>query len=157
MEKTLVIDLDSREDFFEKYNKKKVSKDLISYMVRSSSKFKKNDKVKVIINNNFGGEENCTSLIKAALLQECANSEYKFHRNNLKQIFFFIFGALALIISTFVNVEVLKEIILIGAWVFLWDMVELEIDDDVSNRKKKKILKKLLTSQFVEKKKDQNL
>lgn len=154
MEKTLVIDLDSKEDFFEKYNKGKVSRDLISYMIRSSSKFKKNDKVKVIINNNFGGEENYISLIKEALIRECTNSEYKFRRNNLKQICFFIFGAISLVLSTFVEVEVLKEIILIGAWVFLWDMVELEIVDDMSNRKKKKILKKLLASRFEERKID---
>ena len=154
MEKTLVIDLDSREDFYEVYDNSKISKELISYMIKASSKFKKKDKVKVIINNNFGGEENCTSLIKEALLQECANNEYKFHRNNLKQISFFIFGAIALVLSTIVKVEILKEIILIGAWVFLWDMVELEIVDDMSNRKKKKILKKLLSSQFIEKRMD---
>lgn len=150
MKKTIIVDLNNKDDIFEKYNNQKVSKDLIRYLILSVSRFKRKDMVKVIINNNCEYTGNCIELIKRALLEECSNNDHKFKLNNLKQLFFFIFGAAALGLSTLVKGEVIKEIILIGAWVFLWDMVELEIDDDMSNRKKMRILKKLLASDFVE-------
>ena len=49
-----------------------------------------------------------------------------------------------------IHFDVLKEVVIIGAWVLLWDAVEMEIVDDLVNRKKKKILKRLLSSEFIE-------
>ena len=43
-----------------------------------------------------------------------------------------------------------KEVVIIGAWVLLWDAVEMELVDDISNRKKKNTLKKILSSEFIE-------
>ena len=153
MEKIVEIDIDSIDDLFERYNKKKISKDLIRYLIDSTPTLKKNDTLRVIINNNLGENISCAELIKKALDAEAASNEYKFIHTNKKQMLFFILGVFSLGISTFIEMPILKEIILIGAWVVLWDMVELELQDDISNRKKKYILKKLLAGEFEEIKK----
>ena len=153
MEKIVEIDIDSIDDLFERYNKKKISKDLIRYLIDSTPTLKKNDTLRVIINNNLGENISCAELIKKALDAEVASNEYKFIYTNKKQMLFFVLGVFALGISTFIEMTILKEIILIGAWVVLWDMVELELQDDISNRKKKYILKKLLAGEFEEIKK----
>lgn len=150
MEKILEIDINDKEDLFEKYNEKKISKELIKYIIDNTPKFKKNDKMKVIINNNLKDKMFVSELIKKELDSEVARNEYKFTYNNRKQIVYFISGVAALVLSTFINVEILEEIILIGAWVVLWNMVELEIDDDINYIKKKRILKKILNSEFEE-------
>ena len=150
MEKILEIDINDKEDLFEKYNEKKISKELIKYIIDNTPKFKKDDKIKVIINNNLKDKMFVSELIKKELDSEVDRNEYKFTYNNRKQIIYFISGVAALVLSTFINVEILEEIILIGAWVVLWNMVELEIDDDINYIKKKRILKKILNSEFEE-------
>ncbi len=150
MENILEIDINSKEDLFEKYNDKKISKELIKYMVDCVSEFKMNDKLKVVINNNLKDKIFVSELIKKELDFEMDRNEYKFIYNNRKQIIYFILGVCALVLSTFIEIEILEEIILIGAWVVLWDMVELEIDDDINYKKKKRILKKILNSDFEE-------
>lgn len=150
MEKILEIDINDKEDLFEKYNEKKISKELIKYIIDNTPKFKKDDKIKVIINNNLKDKMFVSELIKKELDSEVARNEYKFTYNNRKQIVYFILGVAALVLSTFINIEILEEIIVIGAWVVLWNMVELEIDDDINYIKKKRILKKILNSEFEE-------
>ena len=150
MEKILEIDLDSTEDLFECYNKKKVSRDLIQYMVDAIPRLKKNDTLKVVINNRIKGNVKCAELIKKAIDDACARNDFRFHLTNMKQIWFLILGVIALLVASIVDWEILKEIVIIGAWVLLWDVVEMEIVDDINNRKKKRILKKILSSEFIE-------
>lgn len=150
MEKIVEIDIDSSSDLFEQYNKKKISKELIRYLIDATPRVTKNDTLKVVINNRMKEDIKCAELIKKALDAELMSNEYKFVHTNRRQLLFFILGVMALGISALIEAEIIKEIILIGAWVLLWDMVELEIDDDISNRKKKKILRKLLVSEFEE-------
>lgn len=150
MEKILRLDLNSKDDLFEKYNGEKVSSELIQYMVDSVPRMKRNDTLKVVINNKIKGNLRCSELIKKALDEACVKSDFRFHNTNMKQISFLLLGVLALIIASFVSGDVLKEIIIIGAWVLLWDAVEMEIVDDINNRKKKRLLKKILSSEFVE-------
>ena len=64
MEKILEIDLDKKEDLFDCYNKKKVSKELIQYILDSTPKLKKGDTLKVVINNGIKGNIKCAELIK---------------------------------------------------------------------------------------------
>ena len=150
MEKILEIDINSTEDLFENYNGKKVSKELIQYMIENIPRMKRKDTLKVIINNNVKGNIRCSELIKKALDDTCEKYDFRFHNTNLKQFSFMFLGILALIIASVISFDVIKEVVIIGAWVLLWDAVEMEIVDDISNRKKKKTLKKLLSSEFIE-------
>ena len=150
MEKILEIDLDKKEDLFDCYNKKKVSKELIQYILDSTPKLKKGDTLKVVINNGIKGNIKCAELIKKALDDSFIKNEYKSHTNNVKQLSFLIMGVIALCLSSIIKFDVLKEVVIIGAWVLLWDAVEIEIVDDIINKKKMIAIKKLLSSEFVE-------
>ena len=150
LEKILEIDVDNVDDLFECYNKKKISRELIKYMINYMPKLKRNDTLKVVINNKIKGNVRCGELIKQALDEACIHNDSRFYDTTLKQIWFLILGVIFLLISYVIDVEILKEIIIIGAWVLLWDVVEMEIVDDINNRKKRRILKKILSSEFVE-------
>ena len=150
MEKILRLDIETKEDLFERYNGEKVSKELVQYMVDSFPRMKKNDKLKVVINNKIRGNFRCAEVIKHALDEAVAKNDFRFHNTNLKQLTFLVMGIIALIVASVIDVDVLKEIVIIGAWVLLWDVVEMEIVDDINNRKKKRILKKILSSEFIE-------
>ena len=67
-------------------------------------------------------------------------------------IIFLGLGILFIYLSTLIkNGDVWKEIILITGWVPIWKMIEVEILPDVAGRRKRKIIKKLLNSEFIEK------
>ena len=150
MEKILEIDINSTNDLFDTYNGKKVSKELIQYMIENFPRMKRNDTLKVIINNNIKGNVRCSELIKKALDDASEKSDFRFHNTNLKQFSFLFLGILALFVASVISFDVIKEVVIIGAWVLLWDAVEMEIVDDIVNRKKKNTLKKLLSSEFIE-------
>lgn len=150
MEKILEIDINSTNDLFDTYNGKKVSKELIQYMIENFPRMKRKDTLKVIINNNIKGNVRCSELIKKALDDACEKSDFRFHNTNLKQFSFLFLGILALFVASVISFDVIKEVVIIGAWVLLWDAVEMEIVDDIVNRKKKNTLKKLLSSEFIE-------
>ena len=52
MERILSIDLNDKDDFYEKYNRNIVSKSLIFFMIEELNFIGKNDKLRVFINNN---------------------------------------------------------------------------------------------------------
>ena len=150
MEKILQIDLESKEDLFEKYNKNIVSKELIEYIIKATPHFKKGDSIKIIINNRIKDQEKCIPLIIEGLQKEYNNNIFNHHRNSFKQLSFLILGIITLFVSTLINTSILKEIISIGGWVLIWEMVESEIFDDISNKTQRRILEKLLNSEIVE-------
>lgn len=152
MSNIVEIDITSSDYLFEVYNKNKISRELIKYLIDSVPYNKRKEEFKIVINNKLKNHISCAELIKNALDLELKSNDFKFLKNNMKQISFFVIGVLALIISNWINIDIFKEIMLIGAWVLLWDMVEMEIEDDLNNRKKKKIIKKILASEFIENK-----
>lgn len=150
MEKEIEIDLVSEEDLFERYNKKDVSEDLINYIVRKTINIGSDYKIKFIINNETKNK-NVVSLIKEGLEKEYERCKIEYIRNNIVQLVYLVIGILILIISNIITEAVFKEIILIGGWLFIWTMAEMELFQDNSNRRRRKILKKLLVSEIVEK------
>ena len=150
MEKEIEIDLVSEEDLFERYNKKVVSEDLINYIVRKTINIGSEYKIKLIINNETKNK-NVVSLIKEGLEKEYERCKIEYIRNNIMQLVYLVIGILILIISNIITETVFKEIILIGGWLFIWTMAEMELFQDNSYRRRRKILKKLLVSEIVEK------
>jgi len=150
MEKEIEIDLVSEEDLFERYNKKDVSEDLINYIVRKTINIGSEYKIKLTINNETKNK-NVVSLIKEGLEKEYERCKIEYIRNNIMQLVYLVIGILILIISNIITETVFKEIILIGGWLFIWTMAEMELFQDNSNRRRRKILKKLLVSEIVEK------
>ena len=128
--KKVEIDIKDKRDLLDKYNTKKVSKDL----------------------NNYLSDENPIKLINEGFKVEYEKCLKKHIIIDLRQLFYLILGIIDIFIATLFETEVLHEIILISGWVFIWEMVELEIFTDRDNYKKRKVLKKLLDSEFIDNK-----
>lgn len=146
MEKILEIDIIKETDLYEKYNRKKLSKGLINYIIEMTPALTKEDTIKVIINSNL--KIDIIDFIKTGLKEELNKSILKFCQDNIIQVIYLIIGILAIFLSTIIDQTVAKEIVLIGGWVFIWGMLESEIFTDIVNVKKRRILKKLLDSEF---------
>lgn len=148
--KIIEIDITKKDDLYEKYNKKIVSEDFIEYLIEKAKKTKRDEKIKIVINNKTK-EENLSKLIKEGFESEYATSKRFYHKNNKTQLNYLLLGASILFVSTQIKGEFFKEMLLIGGWVFIWSMIEIELFTDVRGRKKRRILKKLLNSEIIEK------
>lgn len=149
MEKIIEIDITNESDLYQKYNKKMISNELISYILEITPHFGKTDELKIIINN--GINKPCKQLIIDALKKEYNKSVLRNSRNNWVQITYLLIGIVILFLSTLTNETISKEVLLIVGWVFIWAMMELQIFTDVRGIKKRKIIKKLLKSEIIEK------
>ena len=149
MKKVIEIDIVNKEDLYESYNRKKVSHELINYIIESSSHFRKKDKIEIVINNKT--EDKSLQLIKRGLEDEIEKSKERHIRTNTIQVIYFIIGIFALSISTQITLEIIRELVIICGWVLMWTIIELEIFNDVAERKRRRLLRKLLKSKFIEK------
>ena len=97
-------------------------------------------------------EENidCEKLIKEGLKYEYDITYKRQKRINLKQLTYLVFGIVTLFMSTLIMEVILREVLLIFGWVFIWYVSEFEIFSDVDLKKRRRILKKLLESEFKE-------
>lgn len=151
MEKVIEIDLINKEEFFEKYNHNEVSRDLINYIVKQTFINRKTKKIQIVINNKCK-IDNTVNLLRAGIKKEYEFSHKQLKYNNLVQLIFIIFGVFCLFLATLLrNSVILNEIVIIGAWVLLWETIDLELFSDTKQRGRRKILKKILKSEIVEK------
>ena len=66
-------------------------------------------------------------------------------------------GIFFLTLSTLVDSEsIWYELMIIGGWVPIWEMIEVELFPDVEERRKRKVIKKLLKSEIIERTLDKN-
>lgn len=151
MEKIIDVDLENESDLFEKYNKNIVSEELINYIIKNSIHIDNETKIKIVINTKIKGID-IVSLIKEGLIFEYQKSIKEHERNNIIQILYLILGIFAIFLSTLINETIFKEIILIGGWVLIWTMVEMELFQDNKNKLKRHILKRLIASEIILKK-----
>ena len=149
MKKIIEIDIVSKDDLYESYNRKKVSHELINYLMETTNTIRKKDKVEIIINNKT--EDKSLNIIKKGLEEEIKKSKERHKRTNIMQVVYFIVGILALSISTQIPIEIFRELTIICGWVLIWTIIELEMYNDVAERKRRRLLRKLLKSKFIEK------
>lgn len=148
MEKIIEIDILNKEDLFEKFDKKKISKDLIEYIIISSMYLKKTDVIKLVVNSNVK-DVDVLKLLVEGMEEAYKKCVFKYNISNFTQVIYFILGVLLLFLSTVIYEIVFKEVVLIGGWVFIWGMLETEMFSDMNSIKRKRILKKLLNSEIV--------
>lgn len=148
MRKTIKIDLLNISDLIEKYNTDKVSNKLINYIVEAASSLKNKEITEIIINNNL--EIPAKRLIREGLQEEYERCTKKRHYINLIQLLYILAGVIVLIFAFLITNEVLKEIILIGGWVFLWSAMEMEMTSDFIEYRRRKIIKRLLGCKITE-------
>ena len=149
MEKIIEVDIYSLDDFLEPYNKKMVSRNLIDYIIKCASTID-NTEVKIKINKKI-------KLSCEEMLREGFNQEYEHYlrintRDNYLQLIYLVIGVFMLILSRLISkTSIFDEILLIGAWVLIWESISIEMFNDASNRQKRLILKKLAKALIIEK------
>ncbi len=149
MEKIIEIDLNNKYDLIDKYNEKKISNEIIEYIIKQA-KFLRNKQLKIIINKKCIIDKDIVKLIREGLEEEYARSLEEHNTNNIKQILFLILGVTFIFLSTLIDEGVIwKEVLLISGWVPIWEMIEVELFPDVDGRRKRKLIKKLLNSEII--------
>lgn len=151
MKRILELDIMEIDDLYERYNRKKASRDLINYIIESLQHLSSKDELTIVINNHSKENEKCIPIIIDGLDEECDKSQQRHLKTNRLQIVYLIIGLLALSISTQISLEILREVVIICGWVLMWTIIELEIFNDVAERKRRKLIKKILSSKFIEK------
>ena len=113
--------------------------------------FGKKDKIKIVFNDSLNENVDYIELFKKTIQDEYNYSLRKHRYNNIMQIIYLILGILILFISNFLdNSIIFQELLIIGGWVLIWEMIELEIFTDLEEQKKRRILKRLLNSEIIE-------
>lgn len=151
--KIFEIDINDENDLFEKYNKKIVSHELIDYIVDTVYTIDLKEPIKIVINNNISTNQECVPAIIEGLKKEYNKTVLEYKHNNNIQLIYFIVGILTILASALIKNIILSEISLIGAWVLIWSMIEIEIFADMKIKRKRKILKKIIESDIKENKK----
>lgn len=152
MEKVIELDIKNEYDLYDKYNKNRVSEELVKYIIENAYSHIKADKIVLVVNNYLNKEINCNKLIDEGLRREYDKSMRRHQRNNLAQVFYLVVGMLTLFLSTLIGEGIFKELIVIGGWVFIWELVEVELFSEVSGLKKRRVIKKILKCPIVERK-----
>ena len=150
MKKIIEIDLNSKEDLLERYNNKRISKDLVEYLINETNFVSKKDSVVIQINNNIKADIDIAKYLINGLKDEYESTIRSHLKNNIIQLVLFFLGIFFLFLSTQINSsDIWKEILLIGGWVPIWEMIDLELFNDFRGRKRKRILQKLMDSQII--------
>lgn len=145
--KQIYIDLNNEYDILERYNRNNISEELINYIVKQAS-FIKKTKIQIIIKNK-------TNIKVADKLKDAFNKEYKEslesqRYNNIRQVVLILVGIIFLLLSMTIKESVLKEVLLIGSWVPIWEAFDSELFQDFRERRKRNILKKLMSADIIE-------
>ena len=151
MEKTIEININYKSHLIDRYNDNKLSSDLLKYILKEAFLTEKCAKTKIIINKKSDIDKNSVEIIKQGLKEEYNISLNKHISNNKKQIGLLILGIILIFLSTQIKEIVWKEIILIAGWVPIWEMTRIELFHDVEGRRKRKIIKRLLKNEIIEK------
>ena len=152
MEKIIEIDINNQNDLIHKYNNKKMSSEIIDYIIQEAMKIKKNEKIKIVINNKCNVEKDITKMINDGLKEEYNKSKKEHRDNNIKQIIFLLLGIIFIFLSTTIEDGVIwKEILLITGWVPIWEMIDVELFSDAEGIRKRRVINKLLQSKIIEK------
>ena len=147
----IIVDIKKENHLINKYNKKKVSHELIEYIMKQAKLVKWNKDIKLVINKNSNIKQDSINLIKNGLEEEFTRSIERKDKNNIKQFFYFILGTIIIFISTLIpEIGPWKEVVLITGWVLIWEMIEVELFPDAYGRRNRRVIRKLLKSEMIE-------
>lgn len=143
--KVIEVNLKSEDELLEKYSGK-LSNELLKYLI-NESKYT-DESLKIVVKTNMEADS-VKDVIKSGLNSALKNAEYIDKLYNNKQILLFIMGITILIISTLILNQVIKEIVIIAGWVFIWEVIDISLNTDIETRITKRTVKKLLKSRIV--------
>jgi len=138
------------EDLLEKYNTEFVSRDLIEYILSKAMYLNKHENIslKLHVTKETKG---CSSIIRKGFEEAYYKSIKMRNLINIKQIFLLLLGIFILLLSTLISDEnIFHEVILIVGWVPIWEAVQLELLTDTKEKRKRRILKKIMKTNMQE-------
>lgn len=148
--KQIDVYVDNNITLFETYNKNIISRNLIDYLLDQTVRIKRKENINLIIHVTKE-TKGCSSLIQNRLKAEYQKNLRIHSIINIKQVTLLLLGLILLFISTLIkDTEVFHEAILIGAWVPIWEAVELELITDTKEKRKRIRLKKLMKAKIEE-------
>lgn len=149
MEKVITVDIADKNDLVEKYDRSIVSADLIRFILAQAELASHKDSFKIIVKDKCHLDHDVSNLIRSGIKIEYDNAVYEHTRNNNRQILSVIIGVILIIISTLLKDAVLAEIFAVGAWVAMWDAIELALYSEYKERRKMNRLRKLLNCEII--------
>ena len=149
MEKVITVDIADKNDLVEKYDRSIVSADLIRFILTQAELASHKDTFKIIVKDKCHLDHDVSNLIRSGIKIEYDNAVYEHTRNNNRQILSVIIGVILIVISTIIKDPVLAEIFAVGAWVAMWDAIELALYSEYKERRKMNRLRKLLNCEIV--------
>lgn len=150
MEKVINVDFLDESDIVSRYDGSKISNDLIEYLIKEAEFVRKKDSIKIIISNKCKTKIKYKEMLYNAFNEAYTNNLRIHAKNNIIQVILFILGVFFIFMSFQIKNELWEEIFLIGGWVPIWEMVDLELFSDVRGNRRKHILLKLKESEIVE-------
>ena len=149
MEKVITVDIADKNDLVEKYDRSIVSADLIKFILTQAEQASIRDTFKIIVKDKCHLDHDVSNLIRSGIKIEYDNAVYEHTRNNNRQILSVIIGVILIVISTVIKDPVLAEIFAVGAWVAMWDAIELALYSEYKERRKMNRLRKLLNCEII--------
>lgn len=149
MEKVITVDIADKNDLVEKYDRSIVSADLIKFILTQAEQASIRDTFKIIVKDKCHLDHDVSNLIRSGIKIEYDNAVYEHTRNNNRQVLSVIIGVILIVISTIIKDPVLAEIFAVGAWVSMWDAIELALYSEYKERRKMNRLRKLLNCEIV--------
>ena len=149
MEKVITVDIADKNDLVEKNDRSIVSADLIKFILTQAEQASIRDTFKIIVKDKCHLDHDVSNLIRSGIKIEYDNAVYEHTRNNNRQILSVIIGVILIVISTIIKDPVLAEIFAVGAWVAMWDAIELALYSEYKERRKMNRLRKLLNCEII--------
>ncbi len=149
IEKVITVDIADKNDLVEKYDRSIVSADLIRFILAQAELASHKDTFKIIVKDKCHLDHDVSNLIRSGIKIEYDNAVYEHTRNNNRQILSVIIGVILIVISTIIKDPVLAEIFAVGAWVAMWDAIELALYSEYKERRKMNRLRKLLNCEII--------
>lgn len=154
MKSIIDITLNEKEDYLNKFNNKRISKDLNDYIIEECKGTELNDNIEIHINTNFKMEEKekdeLVDMIRENYGIDISDIEELLKKMYIINTIMILVGIIILVIWFLsINIPILSEFILIVGWVLIWEGISNIMYQTAKNAIKIKRRKKLTTCKIV--------
>lgn len=154
MKNIIKVTLNKKEDYLNKYNNKRISKELNDYILEECKAIDINNNIEIQINTNFKMDEREKNHL-VDIIRETYGLDISDIEELLRKLYFInalmiIFGIIILIIWFLIrNIPILAEFVLIIGWILIWEGINNIMYQTVKNAIKVKRRKKLTTCKII--------
>ena len=152
MKKTnyVVVDINSKTELFNKFNKNQISDNLAQYIIINAKKELSIKNIKLVIRQNIPltiqEQKNLIDAIREYFGLRVREKMMYLRINNTKQIVLSIVGILLIVLSEVLSISfeyLIPELLLIAGWITVWEVLDSILFVNSKIKIEKKIYKKL--------------